>query len=69
MTIIERIEGNFAVAETDGKRFDIPLSELPAGIREGDIIIKGIGGYKTDADATRKRREGLAKRSRALFGD
>ncbi len=38
--IIDRFEGGYAVAEpVSGKKFiDLPISALPSGVKEGDII-------------------------------
>ena len=36
--VIDRIEGNIAVVEHNGQHHDIPLSILPDGSKEGDVI-------------------------------
>ena len=57
--IIDRLEGDIAVCETaDGGHVDIPKSELPETVREGDVIIKCCGGYSVsekETDARRRR--------------
>ena len=46
--IIDRIEGDFAVAEGEGRVMtDIPLSDLPTGIKEGDTITINEDGTVT----------------------
>ena len=43
--IIDRFEGNFAVCETENKTFvNIPKSELPSLINEGDVLIQNADG-------------------------
>ncbi|MGI5857260.1 MAG: DUF3006 domain-containing protein [Candidatus Merdivicinus sp.] len=64
MLIIDRIEGQFAVCETDGgETTDLLLIELPPGVREGDVLILGREGYEIDAAETLKRR----RRNTSLF--
>ncbi len=36
--IVDRIEGSVAVVEVDGRMWDVPLSWLPAGTREGTAL-------------------------------
>lgn len=39
MIIVDRIEGAFAVCEMDDKSMqNIALSELPVGVKEGDVL-------------------------------
>ncbi len=50
---IDRIEGNWAVAELpDGATEDIPLSQLPQGIREGCRLISTPEGWRLDGPGT-----------------
>ena len=54
---IDRIEGNLAVlivTEDESVRFTLPFSLLPAGCREGDIIMIGI---ERDIEATTAAKE------------
>lgn len=63
--IIDRFEGGYAVAEpVSGKEFiDLPISALPSGVKEGDIInIKlssdnKIISAEIDKDETENRQE------------
>ncbi|MCB8818318.1 DUF3006 domain-containing protein [Desulfosporosinus shakirovi] len=42
--IIDRFEGDYVVVEFEGRKMvDIHKSDLPAGVREGDVI-RGING-------------------------
>ena len=40
MLIVDRIEAPLAVCEGDGGQVEIPLSELPETVREGDVLIR-----------------------------
>jgi len=47
--IIDRFEGEFAVVELSDKTFiNIPLSELPKGSKEGDVLKLGIDKKETE---------------------
>jgi len=70
--IIDRCEGTFAVCEIydDDKNgdekisfADIPVADLPAGAKEGDIIARAEnGGYEILADETRTKRQSIRTR-------
>ena len=48
MTVVDRIEGGFAVCETDNGQRLLPLADLPGGVREGDVLAMldaGAYGY------------------------
>ncbi len=57
--IIDRFEGGFAVAENTAtkKTSPIPITELPDGVREGDVLVSVPGGYIIDAAETAARKE------------
>ena len=38
MIVVDRIEGDVAVLEIAGRAVDVPLAELPAGVKEGDRL-------------------------------
>ena len=64
MFIVVRIEGQFAVCETDdGAVTDLLLTELPPGVQEGDVLILGTEGYEIDSAETLRRR----RRNTSLF--
>ncbi len=67
MYIIDRIESGYAVVETDGGMENIPLTELPAEVREGDVLQKTDAGWQIDAEGTQARREQLIARRRRLL--
>jgi hypothetical protein len=63
---IDRIESPFAVLitqEDESVRFTLPLSLLPAGSREGDIVVIGI---ERDIEATIAARERVSGRIEKL---
>ena len=58
MLIIDRIEGDIAVCERpDRTMVHIKLSELPAGVREGDCLAVDSGAYIVDTEETARRRK------------
>lgn len=68
MIIVDRIEGAFAVCEMDDKSMqNIALSELPAGVKEGDVLAVENGTYVIDAKQTKERSECIAQKMNRLF--
>jgi hypothetical protein len=64
---IDRIEGTLAVLiaeEDESVRFTLPLSLLPAGCREGDILTIGID---RDSQATADVKERVSDRIEKLI--
>ena len=56
--IVDRIEdNNIAVLEINGseKFLDVPLSELPEGTSQGDVLVHKETGWERDPEATNKR--------------
>ena len=67
--IIDRIEGGLAVCEReDGGFEDIPLCQLPEGVREGSVLVLQDGAWTLDAQAENERRKMLFERQEGLFG-
>lgn len=62
MTILERIEGDVAVIEEGDILFRLPLSALPEGVKEGDLLVKKDGRYTVEENDTRTRRQRLFRR-------
>lgn len=66
--IMDRIEGETAVLEgEDGSSRNMPLWELPQGIREGDILFEADNLWRKDEDATAARRTALQKKADKLY--
>ncbi|MDP2312342.1 MAG: DUF3006 domain-containing protein [Pseudomonadota bacterium] len=38
MIVVDRVEDQTAVLEIAGRMVDVPLAELPAGVKEGDRL-------------------------------
>lgn len=64
--IIDRFEGDFAVAETENGSIDIPKSALPADAKEGDILKKSADGYTVLKGETYGRRKKLLEMTKRL---
>jgi len=63
--IIDRIENNIAVCEIDmGETIDIPLSALPQGIKEGDVLSLSL-----NKEETNNRKEKINNLMNNLFKD
>ncbi len=77
---IDRFEGGYAICEElaaekpkkkkDLHFFGIALAELPAGAKEGDVLVIGEDGtLAIDAAATQARREKIRKLERSVWED
>lgn len=65
---VDRFEEGFAVCETKDMDFiDIPKSQLPEGVHEGDIILKKENGYVIDRNETEKSKERIKAKMNRLF--
>lgn len=68
MLIIDRIEGDFAVCEQDGRAMrTLPLAQLPPGVHEGDCLRETADGYAVDQEETQRRRAANRELLRGLF--
>ena len=67
MKIIDRFEGDTAVIEDENGTFDIPRSELPEGVREGDVLIYSGGRWTADRETAEIRRNNAAERLHRLL--
>ena len=68
MYSIDRIESEFAVLEAEGTAINIPLTDLPEGIQEGDLLRQTADGWVLCREETVSRRNTLAERRRKLLG-
>lgn len=68
--IVERFEGIYAICEDQDKAyFAIELSELPSGIRAGNVIrISDDGMLAIDAEETERRRARISEKQKKLLG-
>ena len=54
---VDRFEGDVAVlVDEDGNSLDVPLTDLPEGVKSGDMLCRQTEGFRFDADATDARR-------------
>lgn len=68
--VIDRFEGNYAVCETEEKKFiDIPKADIPEGAKEGDILMKTDKGYSIEKNETEEKRKAIKNRMNSLFVD
>ncbi len=68
MIIVDRLEGALAVCEMDDNSMqNIALTELPAGVKEGDVLAVENGAYVIDAKQTKARSERIAQKMNRLF--
>ncbi len=65
--VVDRIEGDFAVVENEGIMLDIPLSQLPCNVKEGDMICFLNGVYIVDNKTADEQREEISARLENLF--
>jgi len=67
--IIDRFEGELAVCQrADGVLEDIPLAQLPEGIKEGSVLAFENGAWELDPQAEAERRVRLFAKQEGLFG-
>ncbi len=66
--IIDRLEEGLAICEPElRKRISVPLSHLPKGIKEGDVLREEEGRFSLDSEETDKRRREMKKKLMDLF--
>ncbi len=66
---IDRLEEKVAVCEDDNRqRREIPLADLPEGVKEGDVLCRVDGRYRVDHRETERRRERNRKLLERLRG-
>lgn len=68
--IIDRLEGGVAVCELKDKTMaDIPLADLPEGVREGDCLTREDGVWMFDQERAGARKARISKLADSLFAD
>ena len=66
--IVDRIEGDFAVCESEGSgMLNIPLSVLPADIKEGSYIIKDGENFFIDLCGEETARTRIREKMDRIF--
>ena len=68
MLIVDRIEGEYAVCESDdGKMQNILLEDLPNGVKEGSVLNLHDGSYYLDENAYSMRKQKILDLQKKLF--
>lgn len=68
--IIDRFESDYAVCETENKEYiNIPTSELPQGIKEGDVLNCINDKWNIDTIATKEKKDKIQNKLNSLFVD
>ncbi len=67
---VSRIEGDIAVIENPDRSFSqLNISDLPVGVKEGNILKKDENGnFVIDKDEEKLRKERLLKLQDKIFG-
>lgn len=65
--IVDRIEETTAVCQREDRSvFTLPLSCLPQGVKEGDVLREENGVFKTDPDETSERRKRIRQNEKSF---
>lgn len=64
---VDRIEGDFAICDGNGERISVPVSKLPGGTKEGDIIGMTDDVFVALPDETAARKKSLYDLQKSLF--
>lgn len=64
---VDRIENNIAVCESDGDTVKVPLSELPSGTHEGDLIGRTDDEWIALPQETAQKKKSLFELQKNLF--
>jgi len=66
--VIDRFEGSVAVVEFNGNNSkNINLTDLPAGIKEGDVILFDDGKWQLDQNQTARLKAEIDVLARDVF--
>ena len=66
--IIDRIEGDFAIMECGEYTFEIPISAIPEGSKEGDHLILSFSA-PTESDTEKEAKDRLERLKTRDSGD
>lgn len=68
--IVDRIEGEFAVCETEEEiTVNIHLSDFPFAVKEGSVIYENNGDYELSEAEEEQRRKELFELADSLFDE
>lgn len=66
--IVDRVEEGMAVCEDEQKQMHtFPLTQLPEGTREGDVLICEEGHFTLDTNAREQRAQRIRTKMRRLW--
>lgn len=66
--VVDRIEGKIAMLEIAGEMKPVPLTSLPDGVEEGDVLTLADGKWEINHLARNLRQESNERRLMRLFG-
>lgn len=67
--IVDRIEDNLAVCESDVGMMVVPLSILPGGVHEGSVLKNADGVWTACPDEEAERKDALFNLAESLFDE
>jgi hypothetical protein len=67
MIIVDRIEGKFAICESDGRMIDVPLKLIKGKVRDGVVLAEKEGIYYVDEDATKRRTDEIKSETKDIW--
>jgi hypothetical protein len=67
MIIVDRIEGKFAICESDGRMIDVPLKLIKGKVRDGVVLVEHDGAYAVDEDATKRRTDEIKSETKDIW--
>lgn len=70
MYIVDRIEGDYVVCETEDKSFvDLKIDLFPTGVKAGDVVYEEQGRFLVCKDETEKRNARIRQMMDDLWED
>ncbi len=67
--VIDRWEGEYAVLDIQGKMENVKKDQIPAGAREGDVLLKQGGQWIIDRKSSERRKEEIEHLADELWKD
>ena len=67
--IVDRIEGDFAILESENSTLKDVEIDCIKGCKEGDVVIFENGKYRIDEMLTMERKAIISEKMRKLFGE
>ncbi len=67
LTVDRIVEGLAVLEKEDMTHIEVPVSALPSGVKEGNILVFDGEIYHIDADAEAVARERIINKQRSIF--